>query len=166
MGIRALGKNPTEAELKEAFKGVGTAPLDPHWLPSPPAPDPPCSRLPHCCHLLLFLTLLDDNVDFATFKSFYEKKFPSPQSQDKDARNAFKLLDAENNGTIPESELRQMLATVGDALTHQEVLSAPAPPPLPSPSPLPFPSRWLALVFSFCFSFSLVVHSPSCFPKR
>ena len=85
MGVRALGKNPTEAELKEAFKGT------------------------------------DDNVDFATFKSFYEKKFPSPQSQDKDARAAFKLLDAENNGTIPESELRQMLATVGDALTHQEI---------------------------------------------
>ena len=24
MGIRALGKNPTETELKDAFKGVGT----------------------------------------------------------------------------------------------------------------------------------------------
>jgi Ca2+-binding EF-hand superfamily protein len=28
---------------------------------------------------------------------------------------------SENNGTIPESELRQMLATVGDAMTHQEI---------------------------------------------
>lgn len=27
MGVRALGKNPTETELKDAFKGVGTRPL-------------------------------------------------------------------------------------------------------------------------------------------
>ncbi len=124
MGIRALGKNPLETELKEALKGIGT-PLRPLFL--------------FTLLSFLFLSLLstflpfrdgcpsafsslpDDNVDFATFKSFYEKKFPSPQSQDKDARAAFKLLDADNNGTIPESELRQMLATVGDALTHQEV---------------------------------------------
>ena len=85
MGIRALGKNPTEAELKEALAGV------------------------------------DDNVDFGIFKSFYGKKFQSPQQQDKPARKAFQLLDAENNGTIPESDLRQMLATVGDAMSHQEI---------------------------------------------
>jgi len=85
MGIRALGKNPTEAQLKDALKGI------------------------------------DENVDLATFKTIYAKPFPSPQDQDKACRNAFKLLDADNNGTIPESELRQMLATVGDAMTHQEI---------------------------------------------
>eukprot|EP01128_Nolandella_sp_AFSM9_P010687 TRINITY_DN7433_c1_g1_i1.p1 TRINITY_DN7433_c1_g1~~TRINITY_DN7433_c1_g1_i1.p1 ORF type:complete len:165 (-),score=61.77 TRINITY_DN7433_c1_g1_i1:78-524(-) len=85
MGIRALGKNPTETELKAALENV------------------------------------DDNVDFGAFKSFYNKKFSSPQQQDKEARKAFALLDAESNGTIPESELRQMLATVGDAMTHQEI---------------------------------------------
>jgi calmodulin len=85
MGIRALGKNPTEAQLKEAFKGIS------------------------------------DNVDLATFKTLYAKSFPTPQEQDKKCRDAFKLLDADNNGTIAESELRQMLATVGDPMTHQEI---------------------------------------------
>jgi len=85
MAIRALGKNPTEKQLKEELKSIS------------------------------------DNVDFGTFKLFFGKPFPSPQDQDKPCRNAFKLLDADNNGTIPESELRQMLATVGDAMSHQEI---------------------------------------------
>jgi Ca2+-binding EF-hand superfamily protein len=85
MGVRALGKNPTEAQYKEAVKG------------------------------------LSDNVDLATFKTIFGKPFPSPQDQDKKCRDAFKLLDADNNGTIAESELRQMLATVGDPMTHQEI---------------------------------------------
>jgi len=67
------------------------------------------------------LKSISDNVDFGTFKLFFGKPFPSPQEQDKPCRNAFKLLDADNNGTIPESELRQMLATVGDAMSHQEI---------------------------------------------
>lgn len=60
--------------------------------------------------------------------------------QDKDARSAFKLLDADNNGTIPESELRQMLATVGDAMTHQEARCHPT-----LACPLPAPPSTLAL---------------------
>jgi len=85
MAVRAMGKNPTEAELKKATDG------------------------------------LSDNVDFNTFKTLQGKPFPTPQDQDKPCRNAFKLLDADSNGTIPESELRQMLATVGDPMTHQEI---------------------------------------------
>ena len=36
-------------------------------------------------------------------------------------REAFKLLDANNDGTIKEGELRQMLLTTGDVLSHKEV---------------------------------------------
>eukprot|EP01125_Pyxidicula_operculata_P021594 TRINITY_DN8405_c0_g1_i1.p1 TRINITY_DN8405_c0_g1~~TRINITY_DN8405_c0_g1_i1.p1 ORF type:complete len:167 (+),score=47.60 TRINITY_DN8405_c0_g1_i1:55-501(+) len=85
MAIRALGKNPTEADLKKIFSEI------------------------------------TDNVDFGTLSNVYKKQLPTPQDQDKPCRNAFKLLDADNNGTIPESELRQMLATVGDAMSHQEI---------------------------------------------
>jgi Ca2+-binding EF-hand superfamily protein len=41
--------------------------------------------------------------------------------QDKPMREAFKILDADNDGTISEAEFRQMLLTVGEHLTHQEV---------------------------------------------
>ena len=84
-GVRALGKNPTEAEWAKESKAY------------------------------------DDNVNFSTFKELFGKSFPSPQAQDKPCRQAFALLDADNNGTIPEAELRQMLATVGDCMSHQEI---------------------------------------------
>jgi len=63
-----------------------------------------------------------DAVDFGTFKRTVENnRFSKPQEQDDPCRKAFKLLDAENDGTIPESELRMMLATVGEVLTHHEL---------------------------------------------
>eukprot|EP01129_Flabellula_baltica_P017642 TRINITY_DN9841_c0_g1_i1.p1 TRINITY_DN9841_c0_g1~~TRINITY_DN9841_c0_g1_i1.p1 ORF type:complete len:152 (+),score=45.95 TRINITY_DN9841_c0_g1_i1:31-486(+) len=86
-GIRALGLNPTEKEINDAFDRAGS-----------------------------------NNIDFGTFKTLYENNsFATPDMQDDACRKAFKLLDAENDGTIPESELRQMLSTVGEVLTHQEV---------------------------------------------
>eukprot|EP00029_Vermamoeba_vermiformis_P005354 TRINITY_DN183_c0_g1_i1.p1 TRINITY_DN183_c0_g1~~TRINITY_DN183_c0_g1_i1.p1 ORF type:complete len:180 (+),score=52.92 TRINITY_DN183_c0_g1_i1:84-542(+) len=60
-------------------------------------------------------------IDFGLFKTAYGKKFKTPVEQDKAMRDAFKILDAENDGTIAESELRQMLLTVGEPLSHQEV---------------------------------------------
>lgn len=60
-------------------------------------------------------------IDFATFKSCFSKPFRTPYDQDKEMRDAFKILDADGDGTILESELRQILLTVGEAMTHQEV---------------------------------------------
>jgi Ca2+-binding EF-hand superfamily protein len=60
-------------------------------------------------------------IDFGMFKTAYGKKFKTPGEQDKPMREAFKILDADNDGTISEAELRQMLLTVGEPLTHQEV---------------------------------------------
>lgn len=60
-------------------------------------------------------------MDFATFKSCFGKPFKVPYDQDKDMRDAFKILDADGDGTMLESELRQLLLTVGEPMTHQEV---------------------------------------------
>lgn len=60
-------------------------------------------------------------IDFATFKQCYSKPFKAPFDQDKEMREAFKILDSEGDGTILESELRQILLTVGEAMTHTEV---------------------------------------------
>lgn len=70
--------------------------------------------------------LLDEaktkQFDLAAFKVLYSnKKLRSPQDQDKEMRDAFKALDKENNGRVMETELRQILGNLGDALTSQEV---------------------------------------------
>lgn len=61
------------------------------------------------------------SMDFASYKAAFDKPFRSPFDQDKEMRDAFKILDADGDGTIQESELRQMLLTIGEALNHQEV---------------------------------------------
>eukprot|EP01130_Rhizamoeba_saxonica_P018496 TRINITY_DN927_c0_g1_i2.p1 TRINITY_DN927_c0_g1~~TRINITY_DN927_c0_g1_i2.p1 ORF type:complete len:149 (-),score=50.99 TRINITY_DN927_c0_g1_i2:60-506(-) len=65
---------------------------------------------------------IPDNVDFGSFSALYNRNnFQTPEQQDREARSIFKVLDAENDGTIAESELRQMLATVGDTMSHYEI---------------------------------------------
>jgi len=51
------------------------------------------------------------------------KKLSSPADQDKPMRDAFKALDKDGTGKILEAELRQILGSLGDALTTQEVNS-------------------------------------------
>lgn len=70
----------------------------------------------------------------ARVKLIYKtKKLAGPSDQDRPMRDAFKALDKENNGTIQEAELRQILGNLGDALTSQEVMTDPY-------ISLPFPS--------------------------
>lgn len=61
------------------------------------------------------------SMDFASFKSAFDKPFKQPFDQDKEMRDAFKILDSDGDGTILESELRQMLLTIGEPMSHQEV---------------------------------------------
>lgn len=51
----------------------------------------------------------------------YNSGFPSPQSQDAEARSILKMLDPTGNGLMSESELRQILATLGEPMLHQDV---------------------------------------------
>lgn len=59
-------------------------------------------------------------MDFASFKQAAGKPYKTPFEQDKEMRDAFKTLE-DGDGTILESELRQILLTIGEPMTHTEV---------------------------------------------
>jgi len=60
-------------------------------------------------------------VDFRTFNTFYKRKFKKPQDLERDMRNAFSAIDKDGAGNILEAELRQILGTLGETLTSEEV---------------------------------------------
>jgi len=64
---------------------------------------------------------LSDDISFSQFQAVYGKAWLRPDQQDPDLRKFMQLLDHDDNGKVSESELRQLLLTVGDALSHQEV---------------------------------------------
>jgi len=64
---------------------------------------------------------LPDDLSFGQFQSVYGKAWLRPDQQDADLRKFMQLLDHDDNGKVSESELRQLLLTVGDTLSHQEV---------------------------------------------
>jgi Ca2+-binding EF-hand superfamily protein len=51
----------------------------------------------------------------------YNSPFPSPQQQDAEVRTILKMLDPNGNGLMAESEIRQILATLGEPMSHSEV---------------------------------------------
>jgi len=61
------------------------------------------------------------DFDIALLKQVYRKPIKAPSEQAKDMLDAFKALDKEGNGTIQETELRQLLLNLGDALSTPEV---------------------------------------------
>lgn len=67
----------------------------------------------------------NDKIDSAKLKTLYKSKNAgrAPGDMDKEMRDAFKALDANQNGRVQETELRQILGNLGDALTSQEVNS-------------------------------------------
>jgi len=66
----------------------------------------------------------NDKIDLNRVKNIVKtKKLSSPADQDKPMRDAFKALDKDGTGKILEAELRQILGSLGDALTTQEVNS-------------------------------------------
>jgi len=68
------------------------------------------------------LSSASDNISFDQFKRFYEgNPFKRPDEQDDPARQAFRILDSDGDGTLPETELRQMLITLGECMNHNEV---------------------------------------------
>eukprot|EP01092_Planopodium_desertum_P007343 TRINITY_DN3001_c0_g1_i1.p1 TRINITY_DN3001_c0_g1~~TRINITY_DN3001_c0_g1_i1.p1 ORF type:complete len:138 (+),score=50.27 TRINITY_DN3001_c0_g1_i1:64-477(+) len=59
--------------------------------------------------------------DVETLKKYAAKKAPKPIDQEREMREAFKVLDASGKGTILEAELRQILCNLGEALRTEEV---------------------------------------------
>merc|ERR1711963_546084 len=60
-------------------------------------------------------------VDLNGLTKFAQRKFPTASDQDRGMRAAFEALDKDGNGTIREAELRQILTTLGEALTIHEL---------------------------------------------
>jgi Ca2+-binding EF-hand superfamily protein len=60
-------------------------------------------------------------IDLRTFQGFYKRKMKKPQDLERDMRNAFTALDKDASGRILEAELRQILGTLGEALSPEEV---------------------------------------------
>jgi len=60
-------------------------------------------------------------VDLRTLTGFYKRKMKKPMDLERDMRNAFSALDKDGTGAILEAELRQILGTLGEALSSEEV---------------------------------------------
>lgn len=62
----------------------------------------------------------DASIDVSTVKKYYNQKLPKPRDQERDMREAFKVLDIQGKGFINEAELRQIMCTLGEPLTQEE----------------------------------------------
>eukprot|EP01089_Gocevia_fonbrunei_P003441 TRINITY_DN13410_c0_g1_i1.p1 TRINITY_DN13410_c0_g1~~TRINITY_DN13410_c0_g1_i1.p1 ORF type:complete len:143 (+),score=46.53 TRINITY_DN13410_c0_g1_i1:99-527(+) len=63
----------------------------------------------------------DDQVDFAAFKKFYQRKMKRPSEYETEMKQAFEALDATGNRVISEADLRQLLGTLGEPLESEEI---------------------------------------------
>lgn len=62
----------------------------------------------------------DASIDVGAVKKYYAQKLPKPRDQERDMREAFKVLDIQGKGFINEAELRQIMCTLGEPLTNEE----------------------------------------------
>lgn len=62
-----------------------------------------------------------NDVDLQTFSKIYNKKMTLANEQKQPMLDAFKSLDKENKGTIEVSQLRNILVSLGDSLSKDEV---------------------------------------------
>ena len=60
-------------------------------------------------------------IDFDTFLEIYGRQFRENPSTEEDLVEAFKTFDHEGLGFAMQGELRQMLATLGDTMTEDEI---------------------------------------------
>uniref|UniRef100_A0A182NJA6 EF-hand domain-containing protein n=1 Tax=Anopheles dirus TaxID=7168 RepID=A0A182NJA6_9DIPT len=59
-------------------------------------------------------------LNFTLFLTLFAQKIPESDPPE-DVEDAFKCLDANDDGTVDAKELRRWLTTQGDRLTHEEV---------------------------------------------
>jgi len=67
------------------------------------------------------LKTLPGDIDFNQFTRLAQQSYPKPEQQEQDLRKLMQMLDHDDNGKVSEAELRQLLITVGESLTHQEL---------------------------------------------
>jgi calmodulin len=66
------------------------------------------------------LDSLPDQVSFETFISWFSNSYRDPHSESAVAR-AFRVFDLSNSGVLPISKFRELLSSLGDSMTPDEI---------------------------------------------
>ena len=95
----------TLVELKEVMKSLGQNPTEEE--------------------LVQMISSVDDNgdneIDFEEFLILMSSKKTNKNDPDKELRDAFAVFDADGNGTISKSELKQLMKNLGQTLSDPEL---------------------------------------------
>lgn len=68
-----------------------------------------------------FLFPGNGTIDFQEFVAMMARQMKSPQDEEIELRESFKVFDKNGDGFISASELRQVMTTLGEKLTDEEV---------------------------------------------
>lgn len=130
--LRALGEQPTEAELDNMMLEINAIsnavpPSDPK--PAPPdgeeaAPPPevpegeqPPASPPKSAGKKSEITGI---LDLKSFLSVCGKRLSKERDKEAELRTAFKMIDKEGTGTISAASLRHIMVTLGEKLDDEE----------------------------------------------
>ncbi|XP_069110903.1 calmodulin-like [Argopecten irradians] len=130
--LRALGEQPTEAELDNMMleiNAISNAVPPPDPKPAPPegeeaAPPPevpegeqPPASPPKSAGKKSEITGI---LDLKSFLSVCGKRLSKERDKEAELRTAFKMIDKEGTGTISAASLRHIMVTLGEKLDDEE----------------------------------------------
>ena len=70
--------------------------------------------------LVIFYSIALGYIVWENFKELFERKLKEDEDE-RELREAFRVLDKQNKGTIPVDDLRWILQSLGDDLTEEEL---------------------------------------------
>jgi len=117
--MRALGENPTEAELYDALEQITTVDPSFHSKVNSMSMSSSTQSINTLFHKRKFKNE-NVKVDFSQFLIVMAQKMQNPQDE-KDIRDAFKIFDTDNKGKINVNRFVRVMTTIGEPLTEKEV---------------------------------------------
>lgn len=130
--MRALGENPTQAELNELLQSIHSTKASSYSpMPSQAGRHLSFSTSHSHPHAISQLEIPEQEeeeiyrvaqykIDFSQFLIMMAHKMRNPDDE-KEVRDAFTIFDTNNDGTIQKSKLMKAMCTVGEPLTRREV---------------------------------------------